>query len=220
MSPGKDDSALSAESALVALESLTKSTLPLRPTSSSRCGRPGNVFNAAAMSRRLEAAMQGSGASKGRVLRIVLAAQGGDAGEVAQHLGLRVGLVFAFPYDLRAAHEITPRQRVLGGNRYDVGLGLIEPPLPIASVQLIVDADQRQIRLRDQPLLDRGVVLDRAVTIEMIRADVGENADRRIEARREIDLIGRAFDHVDIGCSSAARSDRIATPILPPICTS
>src|SRR6267142_6121196 len=41
MSP-KQASACAAESALVAFESLTNSTLPLRPTSSMRCGRPGN----------------------------------------------------------------------------------------------------------------------------------------------------------------------------------
>ena len=32
--------------------------------------------------------------------------------------------------------------------------------------------------------------------VEMILGDVEKNADRRIERRREIDLIGRAFDHV------------------------
>ena len=38
----KQASACAAESALVALESLTKSTVPLRPTSSMRWARPGN----------------------------------------------------------------------------------------------------------------------------------------------------------------------------------
>ena len=35
----------------------------------------------------------------------------------------------------------------------------------------------RRLHARDQPLLDRGVMLDRAVAVEMIRADVDQDAD-------------------------------------------
>ena len=48
----------------------------------------------------------------------------------------------------------------------------------------------------DQTFLDRGIVLQRAVTIDVVLADVEQNADRRIERRREVDLVGRHLDHV------------------------
>ena len=48
----------------------------------------------------------------------------------------------------------------------------------------------------DQPLLHRGVMLQRAVTVDMVFADIEQNADGRIERRREIDLVGRHLDHM------------------------
>ena len=48
----------------------------------------------------------------------------------------------------------------------------------------------------DQPLLDRRVILQRAVAVEMVFGDVEQDADRGIEARREIDLERRALDHM------------------------
>ena len=47
----KQASACAAESALVALESLTNSTSPMRPTSSMRCARPGNDHSPSWMMR-------------------------------------------------------------------------------------------------------------------------------------------------------------------------
>ncbi len=75
----------------------------------------------------------------------------------------------------------------------------------------------------DQPLLHCRVIFHRAVAVEMILAEIDQDADRRIERRREIDLIGRAFDDVNaqrLTAASGGCSDRIAVPILPPSCAS
>ena len=50
---------------------------------------------------------------------------------------------------------------------------------------------------RHQALLDRGVVVQRPVAIEMIGRDVDQRADARRQRRGEIDLERRAFDDVD-----------------------
>src|SRR5205814_8318309 len=64
---------------------------------------------------------------------------------------------------------------------------------------IVIDADDRgaaALDARREALLDRRVVLDRAVPVEMIGADIEQDADRRIERRREVDLVGRALDYV------------------------
>ncbi len=82
---GKQASACAAESALVALESLTNSTLPMRPTCSMRCARPGNDRKPVLRSRRRRARDAKRGrAGAGGVLRVVAAAQRADAAEIAR----------------------------------------------------------------------------------------------------------------------------------------
>src|SRR3981189_132566 len=63
----------------------------------------------------------------------------------------------------------------------------------------VVDPDDRgaaRLHLRHQALLDGGVVRERAGAVEMILGDVEQDADPGIEARRQIDLVGRALDHM------------------------
>ena len=87
----------------------------------------------------------------------------------------------------------------------------------------VVDADDRGAVLGhagDEALLHRGIMLHRAVAVEMIFAEIDQNADRRIERGRKIDLIGRAFDDVNAARRCGGASDRIAVPILPPSCAS
>src|SRR2546421_76594 len=114
-------SARAAASALVAFESLTNSTPPLRPTCSMRCARPGNDT-----SPRWIAAVSRPSAS---------------AAPTAQ-----------------AAFWALCRPRN-------------DPIPPICAIS-------------------------RAVPVEMIGADIEQDADRRIERRREVDLVGRALDYV------------------------
>ena len=52
------------------------------------------------------------------------------------------------------------------------------------------------LHARDQPLLHRGVMIERAVAVDMVLADIDEDADGRIERGREIDLVGRHLDHM------------------------
>ena len=74
---------------------------------------------------------------------------------------------------------------------------------------VVVDADDRGavvLHAGDQPLLHRGVVRERAVAVEMVLADIDQDADRRIERRREVDLIGRHLD--DMHAAAAGRLQR------------
>ncbi len=90
-------------------------------------------------------------------------------------------------------------KRVPHGNAHDVLAGLRQP-IGDRAAPFVVNADDRGPlgrHARDQALLHRRVVLHRAVTIEMILAEIDENADRGIERRSEIDLIRRAFDNVN-----------------------
>ena len=85
----------------------------------------------------------------------------------------------------------------------------------------VVDADDRESSAAgDQPLLDRGVVLHRAVAVEMVRRQVEQDADGRIERGREIDLVGRAFDHMEAVRRRRLERRGSRVPILPPICAS
>ena len=70
-------------------------------------------------------------------------------------------------------------------------------PVGDGPARRIVDADHREGRSADQALLDGRVLLHGAVTVEMVRRDVHQHADARIEARRQVDLERRHLDHVD-----------------------
>src|SRR6266568_1960873 len=153
-------SARAAASALVALESLTNSTRPLRPTCSMRWARPGN-------DRRPRSIVSGASpsASAAAVAQAAFWALCRPRSEPMQHRDSRHALAGAFE------------------------------PLGNFLRPFVVDADDGGAVRRDafdQPRLDRRVTRDRAVPIEMVRRDIEQDADRGIEARREIDLIGRA----------------------------
>src|SRR5207237_10271049 len=74
---------------------------------------------------------------------------------------------------------------------------------------VVVNADDGRAAARDagdQPFLDGGVGAQAAMAVEVILAHVEQDADRGVEARGEIDLIGRAFAHV--GVPAARRLER------------
>ena len=87
-------------------------------------------------------------------------------------------------------------------------------PIGNRAAPVVVDADDRGAVLRhagDQAFLDRRVMLHRAVAVEMIFGEIDQDADRRIERGREIDLIGRALDDVNavtVGLRRRERQDR------------
>ena len=49
----------------------------------------------------------------------------------------------------------------------------------------------------EHPRLDGGIILHRAVAVEMVGRDVGEDAGIGLEARHQIDLKRRQFKHID-----------------------
>ena len=75
-------------------------------------------------------------------------------------------------------------------------------------------------RRLDQPLLDRRVILHRPVTVEMIRREIEQQADARVERGREIDLEGRTFDDMDAGFATAAPGRGSACRYCRPSATS
>ena len=62
------------------------------------------------------------------------------------------------------------------------------------AARLVVDADERDLGLGDEPLLDRRVAGKIAMPVEMVGRDVDQEPDARRERGREVDLIGRALD--------------------------
>ncbi len=62
---------------------------------------------------------------------------------------------------------------------------------------LVVHADQRDLGLRDKPLLDGGVAGEIAMPVEMVRRDVDEESDGWLKRGREVDLVGRTFNDMD-----------------------
>ena len=60
----------------------------------------------------------------------------------------------------------------------------------------VIDPNDSGAAAGNQALLDAGIVLYRAVTIEMIRRQVEQDARRGIERRREVNLVGGALDDI------------------------
>ena len=73
----------------------------------------------------------------------------------------------------------------------------------------VVDADDRGAVCRhagDKALLYRRVIFHGAVAVEMICAEIDQDADRSVQRGRQIDLIGRALD--DVNAAGARRLER------------
>ena len=56
--------------------------------------------------------------------------------------------------------------------------------------EIILDADAGGVGLGDEALLNLGVVLDGAMTVDVVGRDVEEHGDGRVGAGRQIDLEG------------------------------
>jgi hypothetical protein len=79
-------------------------------------------------------------------------------------------------------------------------LARLRDPLGDVPAPSVVDADDRSaLRLHgsDQTLLHGGIMFEGAVAIDMVFADIEQDADGGIERGRKIDLIRRHFDHMD-----------------------
>ena len=180
-----DSSAFSAASALVALESLTNSTRPIladllhamREAGEAR-EPPRDLLDAKPQRAR-------GGEGEGGVLAVMRAAQGGrDARD-------------------RSAPPRRPSHKAGGRRRRRRRSPSASPKSPTTVRALsargdgaaifVVEPDQRDVGGRDQPLLDRGVILHRAVAVEMVGREVDEQADAGLQRGREVDLERRAL---------------------------
>ena len=188
-------SAFSAASALVALLSLTNSTLPIRATSSIRCARPGNAREAAA----------GSPPRTGRGPRAAAMAAAAfwalctprsEPMPARSAIALRRGVVDL--EDLRPDRHSSRRRPGGSTEMRSSGLPLFgDVGGDIAALQSSSTPDHRRLGARDEARLDGGIALHAAMPVEMVLGDVEEDADCRIEARREVDLERGALDHID-----------------------
>ena len=110
--------------------------------------------------------------------------------------------------DIKAIINRMPRgdaDHVLAGGREPVG-GRVAP--------FIIDADDHRSGVRhagQESLLHGSIITDRAMAVDVIFAQIDPHANRRIERRREVDLIGRALDHICApGPGRLERQDRCA----------
>ena len=139
----------------------------------------------------VEADLEAGGDGGERVLRIVLAAQRPDAFQEADPLVAPVDRL----HQIGAVGEIAVGQWQALGNADDGLAGLLQPVGDLRAID-VVHADDRRVAARHQTFLDGGVVLHRPVPVEMIRRQVEQDAGGRVDRRRQVDLVGRAFDHI------------------------
>jgi hypothetical protein len=105
----------------------------------------------------------------------------------------RLGLA-ARDHPMLADPDVGER-RVLARYRDDARRARARPESQVdVAARLVVDADERNVGMGDEALLDRRVAGKVAMPVEMVRGDVDEEADARRERGREIDLIGRALN--------------------------
>ena len=210
-------SARAAASALVALESLTNSTLPLRPTCSMRCARPGKDTQAL-LDRRPP---QGRAPARRRPRRRRSAHCARRAATRCRRSrdqrarGAARGLHHLIGFDIEPV-----RQRPAHRDAHDPLAGALDA-VGDRLAPVVVDADDRgPCAARDQPLLDRRVVLascrggrdDPRVTLSRMPIEGSSDGARSIWN-----------DEHSITCTrpgAGGSSERIAVPILPPSCAS
>ena len=190
----KDDSACAAASALVPLESLTNSTLPRRPTCSMRCASPGKLRKPFC---RTSADMPiASAQAEAHAAFCALCRPRNEPMPPSRATSLRAppeALHNGFALDID-----TVRQRILHGDAHHAFSRLIETIGDVAAPDVVDADDAGALRLHagNQARLHGGIMLQRAVTIDVVFADIEQDADGRIERGREIDLVGRHLDHM------------------------
>ncbi len=217
MRAGKAASAFSAASALVALLSLTNSTRPIAADLLHAVGEARESSRGPRGSLGLDAERARRGDGRRGVLRIVRAAQRADAGEVERRSRCRRRR----QHDARAVARRSPSASVpLDGDADDA---CVLPPASrsaIARHQSSSTPTTAVSAAGDQPLLDGGVVLHRAVPVEMVGRDVEQDADASAPATARGRSGRTSTRRRGRGSATAAPATGSAVPILPPICTS
>ena len=116
-------------------------------------------------------------------------------------------------------NDAVRNRRMMDRDRHD-GPALRAQLLGDAGADVVIDTDDGDIGLGDEPFLDLGIMFHRPMPVEMIGRDIEKHAEGRIERGRKIDLERRAFDHMDAPCRDGGLSARTGVPILPPTSTS
>ena len=172
-----------------------------------RCASPGNERRPAWIAAGSKPERQRRRRGAGGVLRIVQPAQRADAADLCNLRSLPLGGAHdPLLLDIKSLGQRPPHRNsdhALAGPLQPIG----DRPAPF-----VIDANDSGSSLRhagDQAFLHLRVVLHGAVTIEMIFAEVDQDADRGIERGSEIDLIGRTFDDVNaVRPGGVERQDR------------
>src|SRR6202023_2527803 len=116
-----------------------------------------------------------TGRGAGRILRIVQSAQRADAADPCDlTAGAAGGADNGFVLDIDAVGEW-----ILHGDAPHALPRLFEAAGGVAAPAVVDADDRRALRLHagDQTLLHRGVMLERAVAIDMVFADIEQDAD-------------------------------------------
>src|SRR5262249_5362703 len=98
-------------------------------------------------------------------------------------------------------------------NAHDAAAGAPRP-VGYRLAPIVVDTHNPgavRVNAGDQPFLNGSVVAHAAVTVEMVLGQIDQDADRRLDAGRKVDLKRRTLDHMhtaDLGRSE--RQDRCA----------
>src|SRR5262249_33678132 len=179
--------ALAAESALVAFESLTNRTLPLRPTCSIRWGRPGKSLKPFLNGGGIIAGRCASRDRTSRVLGIVHPAQRSDPCKICHD-----HRIAAFrPQDATSLRVIAVCQRRHDGNTHDIFSDALDL-IGCSERKAVINIDHgRTTRFHVcwKALFDGRVIFDSSVTVDMIFGHVKKYAHSRPERRRQIDLV-------------------------------
>ena len=201
----KELSAFSVESALVALESLMKSDAPSRPTSSMRCGRPGK-----AAQRRLD--RPAAPTPHSRATATAAAAFWALWSPRSEPMPGEVGDLDA--RGRRGRRRSRPRARRRRPARAERPTGTTPAAGPArarrhGAARLVVDADHREVGRGHQPLLDGRIGSMVPWRSRWSGEMLSSTPIAGRERRREVDLEGRALDHVDaVGGGRLERQDR------------
>ena len=137
----------------------------------------------------------GRGTGSQRILDVVPAAQRADAGKVGE------GAERARPGragDKLAADRV-PAVRHARARRHEIDPAAVGKPQALGDVAapVVVLADDRVRRARDEARLEGGVVLHGAVPVEVVGRDVEQHADAGRQRGRQLDLERRHLDDVD-----------------------
>ena len=170
-----------------------------------RCGRPGKVASPRAISARRQAAMP----RRAGMANAAFCALCGPCSEpmpARSPSTRRARRLVMASIDLTAAREITP-----GSVRATPTPESHRPSRPdqrrqIASAVCVVDADHARSRAGDEPRLRRGVVLHRAVAVEMIGREVEQDPTVASRRGRQVDLVATSIRARRRGSRRAARA--------------